>query len=291
MASEVEPIPSARGLGWVFRGAGYPLRGFVYLARNTRAWPYALLPAALHLVVLLALGTAAYFLIDDVYSAVRPDSLAQPLVDAAWWQTILRGLLKALVAVAAFLLVAAGALLGTLLVAAVAAGPCNEQLSEVIELLATGSVPPDEPLRLGGLSRDTARAVVSALQRLTLFGVVYVPLLLLSVVPVLGVVGAVGTFLYSCFFLALNFLDPVLDRRKLGLREKLRWSRSVLGAHMGFGFMLFGLMLVPVVNLLIAPCFVVGGTLLWVDLLGLRGSGRQSRTSGRESASSAPAKM
>jgi CysZ protein len=250
------------------RGAGFAVRGCVYLATNVRLWRYAILPAAVYLLALLLMGALAWFLADDAYRLLRPESLAQPLAEAPWWRDGLRWLLKALLAVAAILMVTGGALLGTLLVAALLAGPFNEKLSEVVELLESGSLPADQPFRLAALTQDVVRAVWGAVQRLGLFLAVFVPLFMLSLLPLAGLLGAAGIFLYSCYFLGLNFLDPVLDRRRLSLRQKLGWTRSVLAVHMGFGLALFGMMLIPVLNLFLAPCFVVGGTLLWLELEG-----------------------
>ena len=94
-------------------------------------------------------------------------------------------------------------------------------------LAATGRPPPDEPLSLRTLSKDGVRAVRSAVQRLTLFSLLYVPLFFLSLVPVVGLVGLAGTLIYSAFFLALNFTDPVLERRKLPLPRKVGWASGV----------------------------------------------------------------
>jgi CysZ protein len=226
---------------------------------------YAAAPLVVYLTMLLSLAVVGLFIVDDVYRWVQPESLAQPAGQARWYITAERGLFKGLLAVAAFLIVATGAVLLTLLASTILAGPFSEKLSEVVEQLATGHPPPDETFRLKVLAIDSVRAMTSGLQLLLVFGALYLPLLLLSFVPLIGLVGAAGMFLYGCFFLALNFLDPALDRKRLTLRDKLRWARAVLATHLGFGAVLFGLMLVPVLNLVIPPCFVVAGTLLWID--------------------------
>ena len=63
----------------------------------------------------------------------------------------------------------------------------------------------------------------------------------------------------------LTVVECALDRQRMTLREKLRWLRSALAVNLGFGGAICACLLVPVVGLLLAPAFVVGGTLLWMD--------------------------
>lgn len=255
-----------RGVPALLRGLLYPLRGIRWLATHRGAWPYALLPAAVNALLLGLFGFLAWNQYDALFAAIQPDSLAVAPVDPAWWQKIVLPLGNGLVTFVTTLLLVAAAVLGGLLGGAVLAGPFHEKLSEVVESIATGHPAPDEPLTLANLSRDGVRAVTSAVQRLVLFGIIYVPLLLLSLIPFVGLVGLAGTLVYSAFFLALNFTDPVLERRKLPLRAKLRWARASLFPWLGFGAGLMGISLIPLVGLVLAPAFVTAGTLLYLDV-------------------------
>ena len=170
-----------------------------------------------------------------------------------------------MVYVLSFLLATGGALVTALVIAAALAGPFQERLSEVVEQLSTGETVVGEKLTPKTLARDGARGLSGALQRAALFGAVYVPLLALSFLPVIGVVGAAGTLLYTSFFGALNFMDPSLERQKLPLRRKIAWGRERMAPWLGFGAALVGLLFVPLVGLLLTPAFVTGGTLLWID--------------------------
>ncbi len=265
------------GLVGFLVGATYPFRGVVFLARNRVAWRYAAVPGAVNFVILAGAMVASFFFVDDLAAWLRPEFLVDgggaatggapdPARSASGLLAVAgRGVGNVLLHALSFLLAASGAVVVALLVAAGLAGPFQERLSEVVEHLATGRPARAEPFAAAGLVRDGARAVSAALQRAVLFGALYVPLLALSFFPVVGIVGAAGTFVYSAFFGALNFMDPTLERSKLPLRGKLMWARSRAAPWLGYGSGLLVLLLVPLVGLVLTPAFVAGGTLLWLD--------------------------
>jgi len=272
--------PPGHGPAGFFTGLTYPFRGIAFLARNRAAWRYAVIPGVVNFAILLAALVASFFLIDDLAAWLRPEfleaaetasttdpGLVAGLVDRAQGLVAIagRGLGTALLYALSFVLAAGGAIVAALLVAAGLAGPFQERLSEVVEQLATGLVVEPEPLSATGLARDGARAAAGVTQRALLFAVLYVPLFALSIVPVVGIVGAAGTIVYTSFFGALNFMDPTLERRKLPLRAKLRWARGRLAPWLGYGAGLMALLLIPFVGLVLTPAFVTGGTLLWLD--------------------------
>ncbi|MCO4774200.1 MAG: EI24 domain-containing protein [Deltaproteobacteria bacterium] len=254
------------GVPGFLRGLTYPLRGIRWLLANRAVWPYALMPALVNGTIVLILAGIAYTQFDVFFAWVQPDFLEAADADLPWWKTFYKPIANVLIGLVVGVLMFVMSILGGLLSGAVLAGPFHEKLSEVVESVATGEAPPDEAFNLSTLSRDAVRAVMSAVQRLSLFGVFYVPLMLLSLIPVVGLVGVAGTLTYSAFFMALNFSDPALERRKINLRQKLRWARHSIAPWMGFGAGLMLLMLIPLLGLVLAPAFVTAGTLLWLDV-------------------------
>jgi len=250
-------------------GASYVLRGAAFLLRHPKAWIYAMLPIACNGLLLALFLVGAWFVLDDVHGWMMGDPAAADEA-AHWLRRLAGGSLNALAWVASFLLLLFVSIVGTFLLGAVLAGPFQEKLSEVIEELATGQPLPDEPFSLRTLSMDVFGAVKSAVERLGIFLVLFVPLFALSFVPVIGLAGAAGTFVYTSFFLALGFVDPILARRRIPLMEKIGHGRRLLSPWMGFGFALFAMLLVPLLQLLASPALVTGGTLLWLDSEGER---------------------
>lgn len=254
------------GLSGFLRGLTYPVRGLRWLLSNRVVWPYALMPAVVNGLIVLVLAVVAYWQFDAFFAWVQPDFLEATDAGLPWWKTFYKPLANVLISVVVAVLLFVLSILGGLLSGAVLAGPFHELLSEVVESVASGEPPPTERLTLNSLGRDAWRAVASAVQRLALFLLFYVPLMLLSLIPVVGLVGVAGTLAYSAFFMALNFTDPALERRKINLRAKVSWARASIFPWMGFGAGLMLLMLIPLLGLVLAPVFVTAGTLLWLDV-------------------------
>lgn len=258
-------LPS--GIRGFFKGLTYPFRGVAWLLKHRSVWPWAIVPLFVGGVALLTFLTGAMFFVDDLNARLVPDWAAAGL-DLPWWKDLGHGLTRFFVGLVAFLIAAAAGLLGALATIAVLGGPFNEFLSEAVEKEATGQEI-GEPLHWKQIMVDVSRGAAGALGRLTLWLAVYVPLALLSLIPAVGVVFAAGAIVYSAFFLAINFSDPVLDRKRLTLREKVDYSRTHLSTHLGFGAGIFLLLLIPFAALVVTPGLVTGGTLLFLERGGL----------------------
>jgi CysZ protein len=266
MKNPNEPRHPGTGVNGYLSGLTYPWRGIRWLATHRQVWPYALMPAVVNGLIVLVIGVVALQQYDALFAWVQPDALKVFPDALPWWKTFWRPVANGLLGVVLSILLVGASVLGGVLSGAILAGPFHEKLSEVVESVATGSPPPDEPLSFRTLSQDAYRAVASAVQRFSLFLTFYIPLLLISFIPFVGLVGVLGTLVYSAFFLAMNFTDPALERRKFSLRKKLGWAQASLVPWMGFGTSLLVLMLIPLVGLVLAPAFVTAGTLLWLDV-------------------------
>ena len=258
-APAAESRPPGHGASGFLRGLTYPFRGALFLLQRPTTWGRAAVPALVNgLLLILCVGLAMFFL-DELRALILPERLE--LLEG-WKGTTV----TVLATIASFVLCALAAVVVALISAAALAGPFAEFLSERVEDLYRGEAPDEQPFSLATLGKDVLRGVAGALGRLLIFGSVYVPLLVASFLPVIGVLFAGLTIVYSGFFLAMNFADPVLERRKWDLRAKLGWARANLAAWLGFGLACFAVMFVPLANLLITPALVAGGTLLFVDV-------------------------
>jgi len=246
------------------KGASYVPRGLWFLLRHPRAWPFAALPLLVNGLLLVGFLFGAWHLHDDAMGWIGPEDPAGWLVVPLW--------------IGAFLVVVLGAVLATLLLGGILAGPFQEKLSEVIEGLASDSPHVEEELSLRSLAMDALGAMRGATERLGLFVLFVIPLMALSLVPVVGLLGLALLYCWSVFFLALQFSDPYLARRKLPRMEKITRLREQLAMSMGFGVALTLLMLVPLLQIVLSPALVAGGTLMWVDADAQRASPEQPET-------------
>ena len=247
----------------LFRGATYPFRALGYLSRHPRLWGYVVVPILLNLVVaaLLYLG-----LVVGGFAAIDQFVADTALVNAFEW--LLRAvLIIALLLVTGFLLVRFGVVLGS---------PWYGQLSEQIEVEQLGSAPPAHPLTPLGIARDLWRALMFELKKLLLFLVLGGVLLLLNLVPVAGqIISLIGWTLLGAWIACLDFFDGPQERRGLLFRRKLANVRRALPGSLGFGLIAFGLVSIPLVNLVSIPICVAAGTLFFCDYVSAEGRSEQ----------------
>lgn len=230
------------GLVELFKAAGF-------VVRTPRAWPSALVPAA----VLVALGTA---LVALSIHFIQPAIAGLMPASSRWYWELGRGVLSWLVTVLAGVL----GLLVALAATPPLSGPALEHLVELEEREL--GVRPREPIGFlaeiwCGLKAQAAAA---------LFGG---PLLVLLwivdlVFPPASVVTVPLKLLVSSLALAWNLFDYPLTLRGVRLRARLTLVRRNPAATLGFGAGCTVLFLAPCFGVLLLPVGVVAATrLVW----------------------------
>jgi len=237
----------------LFRGATYPFRAIGYLSRNPRLWGYVAVPILVNLVVAALLYVG---LVVGGFAAIDQFVADTSLGNALEW--LLRVvLIVGLLLLTGFLLVRFGVVLGS---------PWYGKLSEQIEVEQLGSAPPAHPLSPLGIARDLWRALMFELKKLLLFLLLGGLLLLANFIPVAGqIIGLVGWVLLGTWIACLDFFDGPQERRGLSFRSKLANVRRALPGSLGFGLVAFGLVSIPLVNLISIPICVAAGTLFFCD--------------------------
>jgi CysZ protein len=248
MTQQEHPLPNA------ISGALLPFRALGLIVKHRELWVYVLIPLLINIVVglLLYIGLVA--------GGLR--AIDRLIAEGGFWIDLLQGLLQALLVVGLFLVV------GFLLVrfGVVLGAPWYGQLSERIEHILLGVVPPQPPLSLGTVARDIGRALLFELKKLSLTLAVSLPLLLLGLVPVAGqIIGLVGGIGLGVLIACLDFFDGALERRRRSFREKLGFALRGFPASLSFGLMAFGLCSIPLLNLLAIPLCVAGGTIFFCE--------------------------
>jgi len=90
-------------------------------------------------------------------------------------------------------------------------------------------------------------------------------LLVLGLIPGVNAIAAVLWIIFSAWMMAIQYLDYPADNNGLAFKEMLRYLRENRAAAMGFGTLVFGLTLIPVINLVTFPAAVCGATAFWVS--------------------------
>ena len=260
--SERVPPPEARGS--LFLGFGALPRGLIFLIKNPRLWPLSVLPLLINLVVFsaMAYGAVVYllpWLVDSLTPTALPGFLARfgdTLI------AIIRGLVYFICVI---LMVVLGAVtftgVGTIL-----AAPFNDFLSEAVEGILRHE-PSTRELTLGNLMEDLARTVLQATWKSAIVLATFVITVPLLLVPVVGAIVYTGlNGLVATWFMALEYIDLPMGRAGWTLPERRQWAGHRRGTVFGFGAAVYLTMLVPLLNFLLMPAAVAGGTILFVEL-------------------------
>lgn len=122
---------------------------------------------------------------------------------------------------------------------------------------------------LGGMAYDIYRGSMVSVSMLIISLMLTVLCWLLWLLPIVGAaIYFVGMFFLQAFFAGAGFMDPVLERRRLGIRASLAHSHRhkwhALGNGTGFVLMMF----IPVIGWFLAPPYgIIAAAVSGVDTL------------------------
>lgn len=263
--SDPKELLMIRGL---ITGASYPFRTLGTFWRSPHLFRFLVIPICLNLFI----GAALYIgLLIPAWQGI--DHLATALsqqfetfiVDLPAWLALLEypiavvgWLLRVLVVlglflVTGFIFLQFGVLLGA---------PLYGQLSEHLEKFRTGRVEIVEV----NIFQDLGRAVLFEVKKIVFWIAIALPLLLLNFLPGVGTaIAAVGWIALSATIICLDFLDGPSERRRFSFRRKVGIVLKGLPATASFSLACWGLISVPLLNLVTIPICVASGTLFWCD--------------------------
>ncbi|MFE0806484.1 EI24 domain-containing protein [Streptomyces sp. NPDC058794] len=240
-------------------GFGHLLKGQRWVARHGKSYGFGLVPGLITLVLYVAaLVSLALWGTDFV-------AWATPFADdwSSSWSGLFRGFLTVVLFALALLLAVLTFTAVTLLIGQ----PFYESLSERVDrdVSPDGTAPEsDLPLlrELWISGRDSLRILVrAALWGVLLFALGFIPVVGQTVVPVAGL-------FVTGFFLTEELTSVALQRRGVGLRDRLALLRARKTLVWGYGTPLAVSFLVPFVAVFLMPGAVAGATLLARELLG-----------------------
>jgi len=138
------------------------------------------------------------------------------------------------------------------------AGPFLDAMTERILRELGETLPPPR-----GTLRALGRSVVNQVLKLVFFGGIQIALLLLHLLPGVGTaLHPVLSTLVSVAFLGFEYLDYPLDARHLSVPARFAWLWRHPGEALGFGAVLFPILLIPFIGYVLLPLAVAGASLL-----------------------------
>ena len=232
-----------------FRGAGYLFDGYALVLR----------PRLRRFVYVPLMVNTLLFTLAIVYSFRALSAWIAPWLEGLpAWLDWLQWLLLPLFA----LFVLALLFFAFAFVANLISAPFNGILAERCEQRLRGETPSSSRPWYA----EVGAALLGELIKLRYFLVRALPLLLLSLVPVIGLPASALLMVFTVWMLGLEYLDYPLGNHGLNFPQQRALAAQNRWAVLGFGSAVFILTLIPVVNFTVMPAAVAGATrFVWAE--------------------------
>jgi CysZ protein len=106
-----------------------------------------------------------------------------------------------------------------------------------------------------------AKVVLAELKRLGYFASRAIPLLLLSLIPVINVLAPLLWGLFGAWGMALEYLAYPLEYKGLLFSEQRRWAKTLKTGALSFGGLAAIGLAMPIANIFVAPVAVIAATI------------------------------
>ncbi|PCH67587.1 MAG: hypothetical protein COC01_05465 [Bacteroidetes bacterium] len=134
-------------------------------------------------------------------------------------------------------------------------------LSEKIEKIVTET---QYSFHFSQFIKDVIRGSFLAIKNMFIELVLIAVLMILSFVPLLNFITPVMILLVQGYFFGFSLIDYTNERKKLSVKESAKFVSEHKGLSIGIGLGFYGLLLIPVLGLLLAPTYGVTAATLSV---------------------------
>lgn len=152
--------------------------------------------------------------------------------------------------------------------------PILSNLSVAVEKRVLGQNPPEITWKeaLQDMGRSLRLSIRNSV--IEIFGCIA-----MNFVPGIGQLGAVAL---SSYFYGFGYMDYVLERKRMNIAQSVAFVRQHKGLAMGLGFVMYLLMLIPVIGWAVAPTYAtVAATLETLRIMKEAGTGADPRPDGQ----------
>ena len=220
------------------------------VSRNPALRHYILIPL---LISLLVISTGLYFGLGYLLGLL--DSLITRLpIWLSWLELLLDPLIVLL-----------GVLTGTWLLALLAvliASPFLGAFSMALERIHFGTTTEIDSALWTDIGRSLSREVRKLLYHLPRLLLVF----LFTLIPVINLAAPAIWLLFGAWTMAVQFVDYPTENRQQPFQETLARLKANRAAALAFGGCVTLALMIPLLNFLLIPVAVAGGTLLWHQL-------------------------
>lgn len=227
----------------IVNGVGYFTQG-LQLLTHKQLRLFLIIPVLINTLVFFGV-TALFFQQFDYLLATLTSWLPSWLEILAWIVAIVAGILVVIIYGYSFSAITN-----------IFAAPFYGVLAEKTEAIITGQTIPSEPW-----SQLIPRTLGRELRKLWYFIWRSLLVLLLSFIPV---VGPIIVLIWGAWSMAIQYSDYPADNHQTPFPHLRVLLRRQFWSTMGFGGAVILGMMIPIVNIIVMPAAVIGGTVFWV---------------------------
>lgn len=245
-------------------GAQYFVQG-INLLWHPQLRLYILIPLLVNCILFVGL-TSIFISYFNYWANLLTGSIE---VDAGWFTSILMWVFDALawiglLVLGVMFLIVYGYSFNV--ITNIIAAPFYGLLAEKAEMLLTGKAGDGEPLAQM-IPRVIGREISKLWYFLSRGFIIMLIVLLLSTIPLINLIAPLIGIMWGAWSMAIQYGDYAADNNRLefkALRRRL-WKKKY--SSLGFGGIVMGCSVVPILNIFAMPAAVTGGTIYWVKEL------------------------
>ena len=238
-------------------------KGIKYLTSRPKLWPWAILPTAINLIILVVMVSAFIHYYHDLYGWLSSQLGGLDIQNPdAWYMYILGGILwviNIILQIFIVLLTLILLLIASYCLSFIIAAPFNDILSEKVEILETSQEAP--PFTFGKFIKDLLRVMKIESIKAVILLTIPIFLFILSFLPAIGAaLYVIATIIFGSWDIGFAFADLPMGRKVTSLRERIDFATKNKWSLIGFG----AGFIIPFFTLIFGAPMVVGGTLLYL---------------------------
>lgn len=242
-------------IGRYLNGLGHIASGFPLLFQKGIR-PFVIMPVLINILVFslgIWYGIKQFQGLMDILTAWLPD-----------WLDWLQWLLWPFFA----LLILIGVFYSFTLIANLIAAPFNSLLAERLEQKLTGKAV-GEFQGYRAIFGTIIKTVSSEIRKILYMLKWVIPLLILSILPVINFIAPIAWGIFSAWMLALEYSDYPMGNHNLFFKQELSLLRQHRYESLGLGSGIMLMTSIPIVNFFAMPTGVAAATVYWVKRLSL----------------------
>lgn len=247
----------------LLQGLRFNFSGFRYLLARPRLWVYLIIPLFLNALLIIVLLSAYSAYAGPLFAKlagtlggldiVEPQGFFSHIGDGLLW--VARGLLKIVFFVLSIVLI----FVFGFFISGFINSPFYENLCEKILILEGKRQ--DAPFTWEKFRKNLIYTLRTEAVKFLVFMTISLTLLVLSFIPVVGVVIGFLQILFTAWLIAFGLCTLPLSLQRTPARQVMRWGRQRKLMLIGFGLP----SLIPLIGVMLMGLQVPGATLLFID--------------------------